>query len=220
MSPATPNLIRYDGPESSPYQLLLAHGAGAGMDHEFMQHFASCLANQGIRVIRFEFPYMQKRRLDGGKRPPDRMPKLIQAFADQLQQQAAELSPSSQLFIGGKSMGGRVASLLAAESEESLPVAGIVCLGFPFHPTGKPERFRGDHLAELKQPLLILQGERDNMGNSEEIKHYPLGNSTCCHILGDGDHSFKPRIASGLTLQQNLDEAIEQVVNFMKKNLT
>ncbi len=210
-------LRRCDGPDNAPFQLLLAHGAGAGMDHPFMQTIADGLAQQGIRVIRFEFPYMQKRRADGGRRPPDRMPKLLEAFAEQIHQLRTELAPSTSIFIGGKSMGGRVASLLAADPKLQSAIAGVVCLGFPFHPPGKPERYRGEHLSNLQTPLLILQGERDTFGCRDEVQQFSLSPEIECHFLNDGDHSFKPRKRSGYTLEQNLNEVIAQMERFIKK---
>lgn len=213
-----PNLIRSDGPGDAPIQLLLAHGAGAGMDHPFMQEVATGLAQRGIRVVRFEFPYMQKRRADGGKRPPDRMPKLIEAFADQLNRLRSNQPASARLFIGGKSMGGRVASLLAADPQYKDAIAGTVCLGFPFHPPAKPDKYRGDHLSDIDVPLLILQGDRDTMGNYESIQHYPLSHSVTCRFLADGDHSFKPRKRSGRTLEDNLADAITHIDKFIQTN--
>jgi hypothetical protein len=199
-----------DGPEASPVTLLLAHGAGAGMEHEFMTSIAMGLATRGIRVIRFECPYMLKRREDGKKRPPDRMPKLLAAFREQLE----AVSRGSTVVIGGKSMGGRVASLLAVEKDVPA-ISGLVCLGFPFHPPGKPERFRGAHLFDLQIPALILQGERDSFGNREELATFQLGERTQCAFLPDGDHGFKPRKCSGITYEQNLAQAVELISHFI-----
>ena len=211
-------LIRYNGPENASNQLLLAHGAGAGMDHEFMEAIATGLAQKGIRVIRFEFPYMQIRRTDGGKRPPDRMPKLLQAYAQQLSDTLALTPSTTRLFVGGKSMGGRVASLLAAQQPLTSAIAGVICLGFPFHPPGKPERFRGEHLNGLQIPLLIAQGERDSFGSRAEIAGYSLSDTVQCRYLADGDHSLKPRKRSGFTLEQNLSETIMYMKNFIEEN--
>lgn len=132
-----------EGPENGPL-FVFAHGAGAGMEHDFMTAVAKGLVEQGIRVVRFNFPYMVKRSEDGKKRPPDRAPKLLEAYSEVIAHFA-----SSPVVIGGKSMGGRMASLLA----ELELVAGIACLGFPFHPPGKPEKFKGDHLASIDKPL-------------------------------------------------------------------
>lgn len=211
-------LIRYNGPDNATHQLLLAHGAGAGMDHEFMEAIATGLAEQGVRVIRFEFPYMQIRRADGGRRPPDRMPKLLQAYAQQLSDTQAQTPPTTRIFIGGKSMGGRVASLLAAQQPSTSTIAGVICLGFPFHPPGKPDKFRGEHLSDLQIPLLIAQGERDSFGTQAEIANYSLSDTTQCLYLADGDHSFKPRKRSGFTLEQNLFKVILSMKKFIEEN--
>ncbi|MEH6649654.1 MAG: alpha/beta fold hydrolase [Motiliproteus sp.] len=211
-------LILDNGPENATSLLLLAHGAGAGMDHEFMESIAIGLAEQGIRVIRFEFPYMQIRRADGGRRPPDRMPKLLEAYARQLKETQTRVTPTTRVFIGGKSMGGRVASLLAAQLDPPTGIAGVICLGFPFHPPGKPEKFRGEHLSELQTPLLIAQGERDTFGTQAEVGSYTLSDSVQCHFLGDGDHSLKPRKRSGLTLEQNLSETVMFMKKFIERN--
>lgn len=142
-----------DGPDNGPL-FIFAHGAGAPMEHAFMTAVAQGLAKEGIRVVRFNFPYMAKRAEDGKKRPPDRAPKLLEAFSEVI----ASVT-DDPVIIGGKSMGGRMASLL---SEHPL-VKGIACLGFPFHPPGKPEKFKGEHLQTLSKPTLILQGERDTL---------------------------------------------------------
>ncbi|EPB4565212.1 alpha/beta fold hydrolase, partial [Vibrio vulnificus] len=147
-----------DGPDNGPL-FIFAHGAGAPMEHAFMTAVAQGLAKEGIRVVRFNFPYMAKRAEDGKKRPPDRAPKLLEAFSEVI----ASVT-DDPVIIGGKSMGGRMASLL---SEHPL-VKGIACLGFPFHPPGKPEKFKGEHLQTLSKPTLILQGERDTFGTQTE----------------------------------------------------
>ena len=125
-----------EGPENGPL-FIFAHGAGAGMEHDFMTAVAKGLVEQGIRVVRFNFPYMVKRAEDGKKRPPDRAPKLLEAYEEVI----AHFT-TRPIVIGGKSMGGRMSSLLA----DNALVAGIACLGFPFHPPGKPEKYKGEHL--------------------------------------------------------------------------
>ena len=128
-----------NGPKNAEHSFIFAHGAGAGMDHEFMTQVAEGLADKGVQVFRFEFPYMLKRREDGKRRPPDRADKLLCAF----RQQIATVPHHGKLFIGGKSMGGRMASLLAMEEDLDPDICGIICLGFPFHPPAKPEKFKG-----------------------------------------------------------------------------
>jgi predicted alpha/beta-hydrolase family hydrolase len=177
------------------------------MDHPFMEHFATALASQEIRVARFEFPYMVARRSTGKKTPPDREPKLRESWLDVIEKLGAD-----RLVIGGKSMGGRIASLIADEAD----VTGLVCLGYPFHPVGKPEKLRIDHLRHLRTPTLIVQGERDTFGNREEVKSYRLPRKIKVHWLTDGDHSLKPRKSSGRTEEDNWSEAVEVITDFMK----
>ncbi|MGI3098239.1 alpha/beta fold hydrolase [Vibrio diabolicus] len=196
-----------EGPESGPL-FIFAHGAGAGMEHDFMAAVAKGLVEQGIRVVRFNFPYMIKRAEDGKKRPPDRAPKLLEAYEEVI----AHFT-SQPIVIGGKSMGGRMSSLLA----ENELVAGIACLGFPFHPPGKPEKFKGDHLANIEKPTLILQGERDAFGKREEFDDFVLSSQVKVSFLPDGDHSFKPRKSSGHTEAGNIELAVEQLVAFIKE---
>ncbi|HHF2854868.1 TPA: alpha/beta fold hydrolase [Vibrio diabolicus] len=196
-----------EGPESGPL-FIFAHGAGAGMEHDFMAAVAKGLVEQGIRVVRFNFPYMIKRAEDGKKRPPDRAPKLLEAYEEVI----AHFT-SQPIVIGGKSMGGRMSSLLA----ENELVAGIACLGFPFHPPGKPEKFKGDHLANIEKPTLILQGERDTFGKREEFDDFVLSSQVKVSFLPDGDHSFKPRKSSGHTEVGNIELAVEQLVAFIKE---
>ncbi|HBC3981553.1 TPA: alpha/beta fold hydrolase [Vibrio parahaemolyticus] len=196
-----------EGPEDGPL-FVFAHGAGAGMEHDFMTAVAKGLVEQGIRVVRFNFPYMVKRSEDGKKRPPDRAPKLLEAYSEVNAHFA-----SSPVVIGGKSMGGRMASLLA---EHEL-VAGIACLGFPFHPPGKPEKFKGDHLASIDKPTLILQGERDTFGKREEFDEFVFSQQVKVSFLPDGDHSFKPRKSSGHTEAGNIALAVEQLSAFINE---
>lgn len=196
-----------EGPESGPL-FIFAHGAGAGMEHDFMAAVAKGLVEQGIRVVRFNFPYMIKRAEDGKKRPPDRAPKLLEAY-----EEVIAYFTSQPIVIGGKSMGGRMSSLLA----ENELVAGIACLGFPFHPPGKPEKFKGDHLANIEKPTLILQGERDTFGKREEFDDFVLSSQVKVSFLPDGDHSFKPRKSSGHTEAGNIELAVEQLAAFIKE---
>jgi uncharacterized protein len=201
----------------SQFIFLFAHGAGANMDSDWMLQFDQLLSEQGIEVKRFNFPYMLQRIKDGSRRPPDRAPKLLEAFKQQI-----ELLPKDKkIIIGGKSMGGRMASLLAAEgkldSESDKVIAGVVCLGYPFHPPKKLDKFKGAHLADIDTPTLILQGERDTMGTKAEILDYSLSSAVSVKYLGDGDHSFKPRVKSGLTLDFNMKQACDEVIDFIKQ---
>jgi predicted alpha/beta-hydrolase family hydrolase len=197
-----------DGSARKKVTVALAHGAGAGMDTPFMAFFADGLASAGFRVVRFEFPYMAQRRKTGKQKPPDREPMLRQTWLTVIEQ----FGPKN-LIIGGKSMGGRIASLVADEAG----VAGLVCLGYPFHPAGKPDRLRVEHLQNLKTPTLVVQGERDAFGSKEEVAAYSLSKAIKIHWPPDGDHSFKPRKASGRTERENWEESLEAVVRFLNR---
>ncbi|GGA78909.1 alpha/beta hydrolase [Neiella marina] len=191
-------------------RVLLAHGAGAGSDSEFMQELAGQLSAQHIEPVLFDFPYMLKAKELNRKRPPDRLPVLLQAMTEQVESLPADLP----LFLAGKSMGGRVATMLL----ETLALPGIA-YGYPFHPIGKPERLRVEHLQQLKQPLLIVQGERDTFGNQREVAEYPLSSAVQLAWLADGDHSFKPRKASGFSQRQHIERAAALSAQFIEDHL-
>ena len=203
---AAPRFL-FDGPLGARLTVVLVHGAGAPMDSPFMAAFADGLGALGHRVARFEFPYMAERRETGTRKPPNRWPVLLACWRDVI----AELGPES-LVIGGKSLGGRSASAVAAEG---VGVAGVVCLGYPFHAPGRPGEPRIDHLKDLRTPALILQGTRDPFGTVGEVRGYGLPPAIHVHWLDDGDHGFKPRKASGRTERQNWDEAIEALAAFL-----
>ncbi len=200
------NLI-FDGPKNAPFSVALTHGAGAPMDTHFMTLFAEGLAAHGFRVARFEFPYMTEWRTSGKKRPPNTVKLLLETW----HQVIAELG-SEKLVIGGKSMGGRIASMVADEAR----VMGLVCLGYPFHPSGRPDKRRIDHLQGLKTPSLFLQGDRDSFGNKSEVAGYTVSRNIRLHWLPDGDHGFKPRKKSGRTERQNWGEALDAYIGFIK----
>ena len=201
------------GADSAPLRLLLAHGAGAGMDSPFMAAMANGLAEQGWQVLRFEFPYMQRQRSSGKKRPPDKADVLLDSFRDQVK----ALAHDKPLVIGGKSMGGRIASLLADALFDEQRIQACICLGYPFHPLGKPERLRTDHLAELRTPTLVVQGERDAMGRQDEVITYNLSEQLELAWMPDGDHSFKPRKSSGHSEASNWALAIEAMDRFLRQ---
>lgn len=194
--------------------LLLAHGAGAPMDSDFMNAMAESIADQGINVARFEFPYMQRRRLEQRKFPPDRAAGLLAHFQEVLTQAEAMGLP---LWIAGKSMGGRMASMLAAAlCPDAGRVQGVIALGYPFHPPGKPEKTRTEHLRNLTVPMLICQGTRDPFGKPEEVAGYDLFAGIQIHWLEGGDHDFKPLKRSGLTQAHLIAEAAEQIDRFIQ----
>jgi predicted alpha/beta-hydrolase family hydrolase len=196
-----------NGNSKAPNRLILAHGAGAAMDSPFMDYFARHLAGNDLHVVRFEFPYMQTRRQEGTKRPPDRQPKLLESWRKVIE----DLGPAKNLIIGGKSMGGRMASMIADEANAK----GLICLGYPFYAPGKVDKPRIDHLKDLKTRTLIAQGERDSMGNLDAVKKYTLSPSISYHWCHDGDHSFKPRKASGVTEEENWTAAIDAIKEFI-----
>jgi uncharacterized protein len=196
-----------DGPDSAPATVLLAHGAGAPMDSPFMAAIAGGLAQQDWRVVRFEFPYMARQRILGRRQGPDRIPVLQEALRQQVRLERGE-RPERRLVIGGKSMGGRVASLLVDELAASDGVRGCLCLGYPFHPPGRPLQLRTEHLAVLRTPTLILQGERDTFGRREEVEAYLLSPQVQLGWIPSGDHSFKPTRSSGRSEEENWATAV------------
>lgn len=187
----------------------MAHGAGASADSDWMVQAAEALERHGFDVIRFNFPYMQRAIDSRSRKPPDREPVLRQAFAEQV---AAHPPP---LFIGGKSMGGRMATMAADE----LGVAGVIVFGYPFHPPGRPEKLRTAHLESLTTPTLILQGERDTFGTRAEIESYTLSPAVEVQFMTDGDHSLTPRKKSGYTLDAHLEAAASAAAAFARKVL-
>ncbi|VVO11633.1 alpha/beta family hydrolase [Pseudomonas fluorescens] len=195
--------------KAEPRTLILAHGAGAPMDSGFMHDMAARLAGHGVNVLRFEFPYMAQRRLDGGKRPPNPAPKLLECWREVYA--LVRRHVAGRLAIGGKSMGGRMASLLADE----LAADALVCLGYPFYAVGKPEKPRVAHLAELKTPTLIVQGERDALGNRAAVEGYELVPSIEVYWLAAADHDLKPLKVSGFSHEQHLQSAAEKVAGFL-----
>ena len=196
-----------DGPKTAAKSFMFAHGAGAPMDSAFMQRVAEGVAASGIRVVRFEFPYMQRRRETGKGGAPDPPRVLMQSYRDAIDQAGG----GSKLVIGGKSLGGRIASMVADEAK----VLGLVCLGYPFHPPGQPEKTRTKHLEGLRTPTLILQGARDSFGLPEDVAGYKLSPAIRIEWLEDGDHSFKPRVRSGRTEADNVRAAIDLVIDFI-----
>ena len=196
----------FNGPAGALHTLVLAHGAGGAMDSAFLNRVAEGVAACGIRVVRFEFPYMAARRTGGKRGAPDREPVLLESWRNVV----AEVGGGESLSIGGKSMGGRMASMVADE----LHVRSLICLGYPFHPPGQPQKLRTKHLADLKTPALIIQGERDPFGTREDVAHYELSKAIRVEWLRDGDHSFKPRASSGTTEKENLQRAIDLICHF------
>ena len=202
-----------DGPESAP-ALVLAHGAGAAMDSRGMTDIASRIASRDVRVVRFEFAYMASRRV-GLRAPPPRADTLLDEYRAVL----AEVGGPS--VIGGRSMGGRVASMIADTEFDAGAMGGLVCLSSPWHPPAAPDRPRVEHLADLRAPTLIVQGTRDPFGSADEVAAYQLSPAIELLWLDDGDHDLRPRKAvSGYTHAQHLDTAADAVAGFVRRVTT
>lgn len=179
----------FNGPPEARVTLLLAHGSGAPMDSPAMNTAAEALAAEGLRVARFEFSYMAARRTEGSRRPPPKAETLNPEFHTAV----ADLAAKGPLVIGGKSMGGRVASMVADALHAEGRIVGLLCLGYPFHPPEKPEQLRTAHLMALATPALICQGTRDPFGTRAEVSAYGLPEHIRFLWLEDGDHDLKPR---------------------------
>lgn len=190
----------FDGPAKADVTVLLAHGAGAPMDAGSMSAAAKALAAEGLRVARFEFGYMAARR-SGERRPPPKAESVMPEYVAAID----ALKAKGKLIIGGKSMGGRVASMVTDTLHRAGRAAGLLCLGYPFHPPGRPEQLRTAHLATLQTPALICQGTRDPFGTRAEVEGYALSPAIRLLWLEDGDHDLKPRKAvSGFTAADHM----------------
>lgn len=190
---------------------VFAHGAGGAMDGPWMNTVADLLAQRGIRVARFEFAYMASRRT-GSRKPPPRAETLMGEYRDAVEQVEAMNLPGGPLVIGGKSMGGRVASMVADE----LGVRALVCLGYPFHPPGNPDKPRTAHLEHLTTPTLICQGERDPFGTPDDVADYTLSPAIEVLWFADGDHGLKPRKGvTGLTELDHLTTAADAIAELV-----
>jgi len=197
-----------DGAADARDTLLLAHGAGGPMDSPFLARIARGLAEHCIRVVRFEFPYMASRRTENRRGAPDREPVLRARWLEMVER----FGGGPRVVVGGKSLGGRIASMIADEAR----VRGLVCFGYPFHPPGDRERLRTKHLEPLATPALILQGTRDPFGTREDVEGYRLSPSIRVEWLEGGDHSFKPPAGSGKTEAQHVSAAIDAAAAFIR----
>jgi uncharacterized protein len=189
---------------------VFAHGAGAGMDHRFMAEIAAGLAQRGVGVLRFQFPFMER----GSKRPDP--PAVAQAAVRAAVEHAAGLWPGLPLFAGGKSFGGRMAS--QAQAAQPLPgVAGLAFVGFPLHPAGKPSLTRAAHLADVQLPMLFLQGTRDALAELHLVRKAlsPLGGHAMLHVVEAADHGFDVLVRSGRTHAEVQEEMLEALARWM-----
>lgn len=200
------------GPADAAVTLILAHGAGAPMDSDWMDMIAAALGAEGVRTARFEFAYMAARRR-GERKPPPKGETLVGEYLAAID----ALPASGTVLIGGKSLGGRVASMVAGDLQGSGRIAGLVCLGYPFHPPGQPAKLRTAHLENLACPALVCQGERDPFGTRDEASAYKLSKTIDILWLADGDHDLKPRKASGHTLAGHLATVAAAVSGFARK---
>jgi uncharacterized protein len=198
------------GPRDPVARFLCAHGAGAGMGTPFMEAVARLLPERHIAALRFEFAYMAARRQGGSRKPPPKAERLM----DEYRAAVAGMPQGAPLLIGGKSMGGRVASLVADELYSAGRIAGLVCLGYPFHPPKKPDQLRTAHLVGLRCPTLIVQGDRDPFGPRSEVEALSLSPAIRLHWAGDGDHDLGPRGNSGFTRKGNLAAAADAIAAF------
>jgi len=205
----------YSPPEPSrrTATLILAHGAGAPQSSTFMVDFARGLASRGCQAVTFNFPYAEQ-----GRRLPDRAPTLEACFRDVIAaiRARADLA-TGPLVIGGKSMGGRIASHLAAQGLADL--AGLVALGYPLHPPGRPEQLRALHLARIRQPMLIVQGSRDAFGTPEELRPAlaPLGATATLQVVEGGDHSFKVPKRGPITQEEVFARVQDEIAGWIRR---
>jgi len=216
-------MIQWYKADNAKAQFIFAHGAGAGMDSEFMQQMAQMLSKKQITVGLFNFEYMQKMKAEGKRRPPERADKLL-AYFDKILAHATKES-DLPLFIGGKSMGGRMASMIVSDEvylthEPISSVKGVIAFGYPFHPPGKPEKLRTAHFPELNCALRVIQGQRDTFGTESEVSAMELCSNVQLNWLPDGDHSLVPRKKSGFTQEQNWASAAEKALSFIDEQLS
>ena len=196
-------------PADARFLYVLAHGAGAGMRHPFLEAISQRLAEQGIATLRYQFPYMEQRA-----RRPD-PPAVAAAAVRAAVMEAARAAPGLPLVAGGKSFGGRMTS--TAQAGEPLPgVRGLVFLGFPLHPPGRPGNERAEHLAQVQVPMLFLQGTRDDFADLKLLRPLVkrLGTRARLHLVDGGDHSFKVLKKSGRTEADVMTELVRAIVEW------
>ena len=191
---------------------VLSHGEGEGIRHPFLERFAQALAERGVATFRYEFEYMEQKR---GRPDP---PAVAQARVRAAVSEAAAAAPGLPLFAGGKSFGGRMTS--QAQAAEPLPgVRGLVFLGFPLHPPGRPATARADHLDGVRIPMLFLQGTRDDFAGLELLRPVVrrLGKRATVNLIEGGDHSFNVLKKTGRTDADVMDELAEGIATFFRK---
>jgi uncharacterized protein len=200
-------------PEAAGVTLILGHGAGAGQSSSFMVSFATALAARGIDMVTFNFLYMEQ-----GRRLPDSKDKLEACYRAVIE--TARRKIGGRLAIGGKSMGGRIASQVAAG--DAPEVAGLVLLGYPLHPPGKPDQLRTKHLPAIKAPMLFVQGSRDAFGTPEELRPILKKLKTSAELfeVADGDHSFKVLKRAGVSQEDTYKAVLDRIDHWLRQTLT
>ena len=207
----------YQAPADPEVSLILGHGAGVGQNSAFMVKFAAALAERGIETITFNFAYTE-----AGRRVPDRNDRLEAAWRRVIAgYRSGEFGAHARrLAIGGKSMGGRIASQVAATEGESNGggIAGLVFLGYPLHPPGRPEKLRSAHLPKIRAPMLFVQGSRDTFGTPEELRPIlaTLNAPAELCMIEDGDHSFKVRKTAPLSQAAVFDFILDTVERWLR----
>ncbi|MEO8324142.1 MAG: alpha/beta family hydrolase [Actinomycetota bacterium] len=201
--------LAFDGPESAAATIVIAHGAGAGMDHAFMEYMTAGLTRSGHQVVRFNFRYVEV-----GRKAPDRHPVLEETY-----RAVAEFVRSKakgSLVLGGKSMGGRIASQIVAGGTDA---DGLVFFGYPLHPPGRPDRIRDAHLKGVTCPMLFIEGTRDPFCPLDTLQRVlkKVSSPTEVHVVDDGDHSFKVRKLSGRTTEEAWDEVVQVSSRFLSE---
>jgi predicted alpha/beta-hydrolase family hydrolase len=197
-----------DGFSASSSVLILAHGAGSDMRSPLLSFVHEALALRGVATVKFNFPYRE-----AGRKAPDPPPRLMHAWRSVVQRVRADAQPGA-LFLGGMSMGGRIASMVAARGE---PGAGLVLLGYPLQPAGRPDVLRSEHLARIKCPVLFVQGSRDRLCNLDLLRGVfaSMSVSVTLHVIEDGDHSFKVPKRTGKSERQVWDEIVDVVASWL-----
>jgi hypothetical protein len=204
--------VAFDGPDDGAAVIVLAPGAGGGLDGAFMKRVARGLADHGLQVCRFNFGYTEK-----GRRSPDKQPLLEETYRDVVRS-VRPVAGRRPLFLGGKSMGGRIASHIVAGGEAA---AGLILLGYPLHPPGRPDRIRDEHLRAIDIPMLFVEGTRDPFCPLETLERArgSITARTSVVVINDGDHSFKVPKASGRTTEAAWQEVIEAVARWVRERI-
>jgi predicted alpha/beta-hydrolase family hydrolase len=205
----------FQGPKrGADRAVLLAHGAGADMHAKALTTVADALATAKVPSLRFNFPYMA-----AGRRGPDRPPVLAAAVREAASGLSARAEvPLDRIVLGGRSMGGRICSLVVADADDPLPALGLVLLGYPLHPPGKPETLRVEHFPRIRVPCLFVSGTRDAFGTPDELRRHAqqIEGPVEWHWIDTADHGFKPLKSSGLSVDAALEAAATEVVAFVR----